>query len=106
MERVRDGHPSRPQAMNMEGGIARWYAKQRGSAPQLAEVREAAARLTEHLAEGAAILEVAPGPGYLTVELAKRGFQVTALDLSQSFVQMVKDRARDTGVEVDVHQGD
>ena len=106
MKPVQDSRPSRSQATNIVGPIARWYARQRGSAPQLAEVRSAATRLTEALPAHADILEVAPGPGYLAVELSRRGFQVAALDISQSFVTMVADRARDAGVRVDVRQGD
>jgi ubiquinone/menaquinone biosynthesis C-methylase UbiE len=106
MTRVHGSRPSRSQATNIEGPIARWYARQRGSAPQLAEVRSAATRLTEVLPAHADILEVAPGPGYLAVELARRGFHVAALDISQSFVAMVAHRARDAGVQVDVRQGD
>jgi hypothetical protein len=59
---MQETRPHRSQAPGMEGPIARWYAKQRGSAPQLAAVREAAERLTRDLPGGAAVLEVAPGP--------------------------------------------
>lgn len=105
VERVHDGRPTRSQALNMEGGIARWYAHVRGTTPQLAEVRSAAARLTGGLPDGADILEVAPGPGYLSVELARLGFRVTAVDLSQSFVRITGENARQAEVSVDVQQG-
>jgi ubiquinone/menaquinone biosynthesis C-methylase UbiE len=94
-----DIRPYRPQALGMEGPIARWYARIRGTAPQLAAVRAHAARLTADLPEGARILEVAPGPGYLAVELARRGFDVTGVDLSATFVQLAADAARNAGVE-------
>jgi ubiquinone/menaquinone biosynthesis C-methylase UbiE len=89
----------------MEGGIARWYAHIRGTAPQIAEVRSAAARLTGGLPEGGDILEVAPGPGYLSIELARLGFRVIAVDLSQSFVRITGENARQAGVSVDIRQG-
>jgi ubiquinone/menaquinone biosynthesis C-methylase UbiE len=94
-----DIRPYRPQAMGMEGPIARWYARIRGTAPQLAAVRTQAAQLTAGLPEGARILEVAPGPGYLAVEMARLGFDVTGVDLSATFVQLATDAARRAGVE-------
>jgi ubiquinone/menaquinone biosynthesis C-methylase UbiE len=45
------------------------------------------------------VLEVAPGPGYLSIALAKLGpFKVTGLDISQSFVQMASESAKQEGV--------
>jgi ubiquinone/menaquinone biosynthesis C-methylase UbiE len=90
----------------MEGPMARWYAKQRGSAPQLAGYRRQAAALAADLPAGAAVLEVAPGPGYFSIELAKLGFQVSALDISHTFVELATERARAEGVTVAFRQGD
>jgi ubiquinone/menaquinone biosynthesis C-methylase UbiE len=91
----------------MEGGVARWYAKLRRSGNQIEEYRKQAARLTEGLPAGAKVLEVAPGPGYLAVEMARLGrVQVTGLDISRTFVQIGKENAREAGVSVDFHQGD
>ena len=90
----------------MEGAVARWYAKLRRSGNQMAEYRKQAALLTEGLPAGAKVLEVAPGPGYLAIEIARLGFQVTALDISRTFVQIGTDKARQAGVSVDFRQGD
>jgi len=68
----------------MEGVVARWYAKLRRSGNQIEEYRKQAAQLTEGLPAGANVLEVAPGPGYLAVEIARLGFQFTGLDISHS----------------------
>jgi len=38
----------------------------------------------------AQVLEVAPGPGFLTIELAKRGLHVRAVDISKTFVEIAK----------------
>jgi ubiquinone/menaquinone biosynthesis C-methylase UbiE len=95
-----DIRPYRRQALGMEGPIARWYARIRGTAPQLAAVRAQAAHLTAGLPKTARILEVAPGPGYLAVELARLGFDVTGVDLSATFVQLATDAARRAGVDV------
>lgn len=90
----------------MEGFSARWYAKNRGTPPQLAQWRRQAALVTSGLAPGAAILEVAPGPGYFAVELARLGFTVTAIDISRTMVEISNQTASRAGVEVDVRHGD
>jgi ubiquinone/menaquinone biosynthesis C-methylase UbiE len=90
----------------MEGGAARWYAKLRGTPSQMAEYRRHAADLTEGLPGGADILEVAPGPGYNAVELARRGFTVTGLDVSRTAVQIATDYARAQGSTARFQQGD
>ena len=91
----------------MEGPVARWYAKVRGSQSQLEAYRKQAAQLTAGLPEGATVLEVAPGPGYLAIEMAGSGrVRVTALDISHTFVQIAGDNAHTAGVSVDFRQGD
>jgi ubiquinone/menaquinone biosynthesis C-methylase UbiE len=49
---------------------------------------------------------VAPGPGFFAVELAKRGFHVTGLDISHTMVEIALEQARKAGVDVDFRQGD
>jgi ubiquinone/menaquinone biosynthesis C-methylase UbiE len=88
----------------MEGFQARWYAKNRGTEAQLAQYRRQAAEVTAGLADGAEILEVAPGPGFFAVELAKRGFRVTGLDISHTMVEIACENG--SGLEVDFRQGD
>ena len=91
----------------MEGPIARWYARVRGSQSQLDLYRKQAAELTAGLEPGSWILEVAPGPGYLAIEIARLGkFEVTGLDISHTFVEIARDNARRAGVDVYFHQGD
>src|SRR3977135_245620 len=90
----------------MEGPIARWYAKLRRSGNQIEEYRKQAAQLTERLPAGAKVLEVAPGPGYLAIEMARLGFRVSALDISRTFVQIGSENAREAGVSIDFRQGD
>lgn len=91
----------------MEGPIARWYARVRGSKSQIEAYREQAAQLTAGLLDGAKVLEVAPGPGYLSIEMARlRRLRVTALDISHTFVEIGSENARRAGVTVDFRQGD
>jgi ubiquinone/menaquinone biosynthesis C-methylase UbiE len=88
--------------LGMEGFIARWYAKNTGK--DLTEIQKLAAGLAAAL-PGGDVLEVAPGPGYLAIELAKRGLRVTGLDISHTFVALAAEDARKAGVEVAFHHG-
>jgi ubiquinone/menaquinone biosynthesis C-methylase UbiE len=90
----------------MEGRQARWYAKLRGTDSQLAEYQMLAGKLTEGVPKGSEVLEIAPGPGYFAVELARRGMAVTGLDISHTFVQIAGDYAKAQGVAADFRQGD
>jgi ubiquinone/menaquinone biosynthesis C-methylase UbiE len=90
----------------MEGRQARWYAKNRGTEAQLRQYRRQAAEVAAGLPDGAEVLEVAPGPGYFAIELAKLGFRVTGLDISHTMVEIALDQARQAGVEVGFRQGD
>jgi ubiquinone/menaquinone biosynthesis C-methylase UbiE len=90
----------------MEGAMARWYARQRGSQTQIEAYRAQAALFTGNLPDGADILEVAPGPGYLAIEIARTGrFHVAGLDISHSFVRIARENARRAGVDVDFRNG-
>ncbi len=50
--------------------------------------------------ENIEILDVACGTGVVTVELAKRGYEMTGLDLSPDMLSHAKDRAREQGVKI------
>jgi uncharacterized protein (TIGR02246 family) len=88
----------------MEGVIATWYTRNTGR--DRSRFEDTADELARRLPPGARVLEVAPGPGYLAIELARRGYAVTALDISQSFVRIARENAARAGVHVDVHHGD
>src|SRR5690348_10627433 len=85
--------------VQMEGPIAAWYARitrDRQDRPATAQ------SIAERLPAGSTILEVAPGPGYLAIELARRGdFRIAGLDISRSFVRIATDNARRAGVAID-----
>jgi ubiquinone/menaquinone biosynthesis C-methylase UbiE len=89
--------------MGMEGSIARWY--ERNTAKDMAEFRQLAGRIAGLLPAGSKILEVAPGPGFLAVELARRGFAVTGLDISKTFVEIARKNAEVAGVGARFEQG-
>jgi ubiquinone/menaquinone biosynthesis C-methylase UbiE len=93
------------KGLPMEGPIARWYAKNAVRGRQ-AEFERAAQAVTANLPAGTAILEVAPGPGYLSIVLARGGrYRVSGLDISRTFVEIERKNAREAGVQVDFHLG-
>ena len=90
----------------MEGMTARWYARQRGTPNQISTVRRQAAELIGAMPSGD-VLEVAPGPGYLAIEIARLGrFRVTGLDISHTMVEISRENAAAAAVTVDFRQGD
>jgi ubiquinone/menaquinone biosynthesis C-methylase UbiE len=88
----------------MEGMVAKWYAA--NTAEMMKEYVDLAQRMASEIAEGASVLEVAPGPGYFSIELAKRGqYAITGLDISHTFVRMAAKKAAEAGVRVNFTQG-
>jgi ubiquinone/menaquinone biosynthesis C-methylase UbiE len=102
------GEPTRRKLIpEMNGASARRYARLRGTDAQLQMYRRQAAHLAATLADGAAVLEVAPGPGYFAVELAQLGpYRITGLDVSSTFVELAQQSAGRAGVAVDFRLGD
>ena len=69
----------------MEGWVARWYTRTRRK--DMEDFRRGAQALAENLRGGCDVLEVAPGPGFFAIELAKLGdFKITGLDISRTLV--------------------
>lgn len=92
------------KGLGMEGRIATWYAK--NTHKDMAEFRSLAERLSKDMPAGSRVLEVAPGPGYLAIELAKRGkYEITGLDISETFVDIATENAWNESVKVDFQHG-
>jgi len=93
------------KGLPMEGIIATWYA--RNTANDVRGTRKSASFIADRLKPGARVLEVAPGPGYLAIEIARMGdYRVSGLDISHSFVRIAAENARKAGVSVDFGHGD
>lgn len=90
----------------MEGASARRYDRLRGSEAQLADYRRRAGQLSAGLPPGADVLEIAPGPGYFAMEMARRGAHVTGIDISRTMVEIAKEHAAQDGLEIDFQHGD
>ena len=88
----------------MEGMVAKWYTTNTGKT--LDEFTKLARRIADQLPRGSSVLEVAPGPGYFCIELAKLGpYSITGLDISPTFVEIASKKAAAAGVRVDFQQG-
>ena len=85
--------------------IATWYAKNTGKS--IAEFRNLAKGIADGLRPNDRVLEVAPGPGYLAIELARLGpYRITGLDVSRTFVRIARDNAARAEVKIDFQEGD
>jgi ubiquinone/menaquinone biosynthesis C-methylase UbiE len=92
------------RGLAMEGLIARWYARNTGRS--IEPFKKEAQEVAHQLAGGSAVLEVAPGPGFLAIELAKLGpYRIVGLDISRSFVRIATENAAKAGVEVTFREG-
>jgi ubiquinone/menaquinone biosynthesis C-methylase UbiE len=88
----------------MDGWVARWYARSRKN--DIEQFRGQASAVALRLKPGSRVLEVAPGPGLFSIELAKLAdFKITGLDISETFVAIASKNARIAGVNVDFQAG-
>lgn len=84
------------KGLGMEGGVARWY--DRTTRRDLPEFERLAARIAAIVPPPSRVLEVAPGPGFLSIALARRGLDVSAVDISKTFVEIARRNAAAAGV--------
>jgi ubiquinone/menaquinone biosynthesis C-methylase UbiE len=92
------------RGMAMEGMIARWYTRNTGRS--LEQFRKEAQAIARQLAPGSDVLELAPGPGFLAIELARLGpYHIVGLDISKSFVRIATENASKAGVQVTFREG-
>lgn len=88
----------------MEGWTARWYTRTRQK--DIEDFRRQAKSVAAQLPAGADVLELAPGPGFFSIELAKLGdFKITGLDISRTLVEIATQNAGNDGVKVDFRHG-
>jgi len=97
--------PKAFKGMGMEGFVANWYARQ--TVKDLDEFKKLARQLSSRIKAGDRVLEIAPGPGYLAIELAKlTRCRMIGLDISRTFVRIANENAEKAGVDVCFEQGD
>ena len=93
------------KGMAMEGPIATWYAKI--TLKDIHRHQLMAAQMVHNIPAGGRVLEIAPGPGYFCIELAKLGhYTIYGLDISRSFVELARKNTAAAGVQAEFRQGD
>jgi ubiquinone/menaquinone biosynthesis C-methylase UbiE len=85
--------------LGIEGMTARWYDNNTRKS-RLTEMKEYAKEASKYLHGGCSVLEVAAGPGYLSIEIAKLGIcnKIIGLDISKDFVEIAQRNAKQAGV--------
>src|SRR6266542_3800865 len=72
------------KGIGMDGMIAKWYAA--NTRKSIEDYKALARRVAEELSPESRVLEIAPGPGYFAIELAKLGaYRITGIDISETF---------------------
>lgn len=93
------------KGMAMEGLIATWYS--RNTRGNIEEFRRLAKTIAGQVVNTGRVLEIAPGPGYLAIELAKLSpCSIVGVDISETFVRIASENAATAGVEVAFRHGD
>jgi ubiquinone/menaquinone biosynthesis C-methylase UbiE len=92
------------KGLPMEGIIATWYSKI--TLKDLKRHKLMATQMADKIPANGSVLEIAPGPGYFCIELAKLGnYRLTGLDISRSFVEIARRNAAEAGLKIDFREG-
>src|SRR5260370_41186421 len=92
------------RGMAMEGLIANWYNRNTGRT--LRRFEAIARVIADAVPPGGRVLEVAPGPGLLAIQIAKGGrHQVTGLDIWRAFVRIASANAAPSAAGLDSRHG-
>jgi ubiquinone/menaquinone biosynthesis C-methylase UbiE len=85
------------QDLEVKGQKARDYDKlTRGH--RMGEIKRQAKEVAKYIKEGDSVLEIAPGAGYLSIELSKLGkFNITGMDISHTLIEICKQNALGAG---------
>jgi ubiquinone/menaquinone biosynthesis C-methylase UbiE len=91
--------------LGIEGEQAKFYDKMTRD-HRISEMKRQAKEVAMYIKEGDCILEIAPGAGYLSIELAKLGkYKITGMDISKDLVEICIRNAKEAGVKIDFIQG-
>lgn len=93
------------QDLAIEGEKAEYYDRLTRE-HRIREMKDQAMEVSGHVNDGDSILEIAPGAGYLSIELSKLGsYRLKGMDLSRDLVEICKRNAKEAGVDIDFLQG-
>jgi ubiquinone/menaquinone biosynthesis C-methylase UbiE len=66
---------------------------------RMGEMKRQAKEVAKYIKDGDSVLEIAPGAGYLSIELSKLGtFTITGMDISHDLIEICKQNALEAGV--------
>lgn len=69
------------------------------------EIKKQAIKITKYINDGDSVLELAPGAGYLTIELSKLGnYKIIGVDVSKDLIEICKKNALKAGAKNIVFQ--
>ena len=93
------------QDLGIEGEKANYY-DQMTREHRMSEMKKQAKEVTKHIKDGDSVLEVAPGAGYLSIELSKLGkYRIIGMDISKDLVEICTKNAKEASVQIDFQQG-
>ena len=73
---------------------------------RIGEMKEQAKEISKHIKVGDSVLEIAPGAGYLSIELSKLGkYKITGMDISKDLIEICTRNAMEAGVQINFQQG-
>jgi ubiquinone/menaquinone biosynthesis C-methylase UbiE len=91
--------------LGIEGAQANMYDRMTRQ-HRIDEMKAQAIEIVQHIKNGDSVLEIAPGAGYLSIELSKLGkYEITGLDISRDLVEIASRNAKEAGVDIDFRQG-
>jgi len=91
--------------LGIEGAQAKMYDKMTRE-HRIGEMKEQAKEVIKYIKDGDSVLEIAPGAGYLAIELSKLGnYRIVGVDLSYDLVEIAIRNAKEAGVQIDFQQG-
>ena len=95
--------------LTSKGGIEGYFAEKYDKFAKTILIdlyKEITGLVIKHLKPGK-ILEIGPGPGYLSIEIAKLGdFQITGLDISETMIEIARRNTEEAGTDVVFKLGD
>ena len=91
--------------LGIEGAQANYYDKI-SREHRIGEMKEHAREVTKYIKDGDSVLEIAPGAGYLSIELSKLGnYRITGMDISKDLVEICTRNSIEAGVQINFQQG-
>ena len=85
------------QDLEVKGQKARDYDKLTRE-HRMGEIKRQAKEVATYIKDGDSVLEIAPGAGYLSIELSKLGkFNITGMDISHDLIEICKQNALEAG---------